>query len=419
MYLLIKNILSLFALQASGYLIPLITTPYLARTLGVEHYGIFGIASSLIGYVGLVTDWGFGLTGTREVARNASHPAALRKIYWNTLFAKALLCGSALTVFIPAIWIVPQWHQMIPILLVFLVGPITGIFGTGWMLQGLEKIVGYATISLINRLLAVPLIFALVHSPEDLIVLAAIGSGLGITSAVISFWAANRAVALLPMHFDLNGAYQQIKSGTSTFLMTGGINLYTQSNVVLIGMIAGPVQVGLYLGADKIHWASLGLIHQVSAAVYPRINNLLVSSPKRAHKLMMLTLITQALFGLFLSVTMYLSAGIVTRVFLGNQFIDAIPIIQWFSAVPFLVGLSNAIGINMMFPFHMNTEVARITLASGVFNVVTLSLLTYIEGAVGAVISVVMTQALVTLSMAWIVYTRRKIIFKIQDASAV
>jgi hypothetical protein len=65
--------------------------------------------------------------------------------------------------------------------------PITGIFGAGWFLQGLEKIVGFATISLviINRLLAVPLIFALVHSPEDVIVVAAIGSGLGIISALI------------------------------------------------------------------------------------------------------------------------------------------------------------------------------------------------------------------------------------------
>jgi polysaccharide transporter, PST family len=255
----------------------------------------------------------------------------------------------------------------------------------------------------------------LVHSPEDVLAVAAINSGIGLISSIISFWAASRAVPLLPMHFDIKGACEQIKAGASTFLTTGGINLYTQSNAVLIGMIAGPLQVGLYLGADKIHWASLGLISQVTRAVYPRINNLLVSNPKESHRLMKLTLIMQGAFGLFLSVTMYLTAGIVTRVFLGNQYIDAIPIIRWFSAVPLLVGISNAIGINMMFPFRMTTEVARITLASGVFNVVMLSLLTYIDGAVGATISVVMTQALVTLAMGWTVYTKRKIVFKIQD----
>jgi hypothetical protein len=68
-----------------------------------------------------------------------------------------------------------------------------------------------------------------------------------------------------------------------------------------------------------------------------------------------------------------------------------------------LVGVSNAIGVNMMFPFGMNTEVARITLASGVFNIGMLSLLTYYEGAVGAAISVVMTETFVTLGFAWAV----------------
>ena len=78
MHILVKNILSLYVLQASAYLIPLITTPYLARTLGVSHFGILGIASGIIGYVSLVTDWGFGFTATREVARHATDAAALR-----------------------------------------------------------------------------------------------------------------------------------------------------------------------------------------------------------------------------------------------------------------------------------------------------------------------------------------------------
>ena len=274
---------------------------YLAHTLGVSHFGILGIASGIIGYVSLVTDWGFGFTATREVARHATDAAALRKIYWNTVLAKALLCGCALTVFIAAIWVVPEWRGMVPILLVFSLGPITSILGTAWFLQGLEKMVGISTISLIIRFLAVPLIFALVHSPEDVIVVAAIGSGAGLTTTLISFWTAHRAVPLLPVYFDMRGAYRQIKTGASIFLSTAGISLYTQSDVIMIGMIAGPIQAGLYSGAEKIQRAVLSLIGPVSSAVYPRINNLLVSNPKQSHKLMHITLIMQGLFTLCLA----------------------------------------------------------------------------------------------------------------------
>ena len=84
--------------------------------------------------------------------------ASLRKIYWNTVLAKALLCGCALLVFIAAVWVIPQWRQMGSILFVASLSSVTGIFNTAWFLQGLEKIVRLATISLVNRFLSVPLI---------------------------------------------------------------------------------------------------------------------------------------------------------------------------------------------------------------------------------------------------------------------
>ena len=109
---------------------------------------------------------------------------------------------------------------------------------------------------------------------------------------------------------------------------------------------------------------------------------------------------------------MFLSADMVTTVFLGNQYVNAVPVIRWLSAVPFLTGLSNSLGVNMMFPFGMNAEMARITVASGVFNLVMLTLLTYEMGAVGAAISIVMTEIFVTSAMAWTIYTKRKIAFQ-------
>jgi polysaccharide transporter, PST family len=113
---------------------------------------------------------------------------------------------------------------------------------------------------------------------------------------------------------------------------------------------------------------------------------------------------------------MFLSADVVTHIFLSNQYIAAVPVIRCLSAVPFLVGLSNALGVNMMFPFGMNAEVARVTVASGIFNVVMLSLLTYEDGAMGAAVSIVLTETFVTLGFAWAVHAKRKIVFEIHQA---
>jgi O-antigen/teichoic acid export membrane protein len=59
---------ALSILQGSVYLVPIITTPYLARVLEVENFGLLEVASAIVGYVSLVSDWGFGYTATRDVA---------------------------------------------------------------------------------------------------------------------------------------------------------------------------------------------------------------------------------------------------------------------------------------------------------------------------------------------------------------
>ena len=46
----------------------MITFPYLVRTLGVEKYGLVMFAQAFISYFSLMGDYGFNLSGTREVA---------------------------------------------------------------------------------------------------------------------------------------------------------------------------------------------------------------------------------------------------------------------------------------------------------------------------------------------------------------
>jgi hypothetical protein len=90
--------------------------------------------------------------------RHVADPAALHRIFWNTVLAKAFLCGGSLAVFLTAIFLIPQWRNMVPILLVHSLSPVTAIFGAGWFLLGLEKMVAFAAVSLLGRLANVPLI---------------------------------------------------------------------------------------------------------------------------------------------------------------------------------------------------------------------------------------------------------------------
>jgi len=63
-----KNIISLYLLQISYYVLPLITVPYLVRVLGPEKFGLVAFGQSLVAFFALFVNYGFDLTATREIS---------------------------------------------------------------------------------------------------------------------------------------------------------------------------------------------------------------------------------------------------------------------------------------------------------------------------------------------------------------
>ena len=59
----------------------LITFPYLVRILGIEKYGLLMFAQAFMAYFSLIADYGFNLSGTREVSLNRNNIVKLSRIY--------------------------------------------------------------------------------------------------------------------------------------------------------------------------------------------------------------------------------------------------------------------------------------------------------------------------------------------------
>ncbi len=395
----VRNTLILTLSQASVYLIPLITTPYVARVLGAEHYGLLGIASNIIGNLLIFTDWGFSLSATREVARNASDPVVLRKIFWETLAAKSLLGIASLFVIAIAMacagistelaWIVfAGWLQVLPAAL-----------SVGWFLQGLEAMGVMAIGVLIGRLLTIPMIFLFVHGPASTMCVVAV-TGIGsIVSAAINFYNALQLRPLLPVTWTFSGALRQLANGWHIFLSAGATTLYTQINVILVGIAAGPAQAGLIFGAERLQRAGKSLVGPLSAAIFPRVNKLLVEDQAHAILLVKRLLVFQGGLTFIFSLVTFLIAPYLISLFLGAEYEGAIPALRWLSWTLFLVGLSNVLGVQILLPFGRQRIFTRIIAGSGLFNLIAIMPLAYYFGAAGASVSILLTEGIVTLLM--------------------
>ncbi|MGQ4275069.1 oligosaccharide flippase family protein [Terrihabitans sp. B22-R8] len=405
------NIAALVVWQGSVYLIPLITTPYLARVLGLEPFGYLAIAGAVVSYISLVSEWGFSLSATQKAAQNASSPEVLRQLFWDVSLARALLATAAIVVAAIVVLLVPGLRAMAPVLLAYLLQVVFSILNAGWLLQGVERMVGFASASLAGRLLTVPLIFLFVRTPDDVVIAAAIQGGTFLISTLASLYAVSRTVSLGPVRPSLSGACREIREGMHIFISTGGVSLYSQANLLVLAAISGAAQAGLYTGADRIKRGVQGVIGPVSMGVFPRVSNLLVHAPHRARRLMTIVAAVQAAVTLALSVLMYVSADMVTQVFLGSDFVGAADIVRMLAPVPFIVGLSNILGINIMLPHGMTRTFMQITLGAGVLNLTLLVPLCLLYGGVGAAAATTITEAMVTLCMAGVVYARRHRLF--------
>lgn len=100
---LISNFTSLLVLRGFQFITPLITLPYLVKTIGIKNFGLVNFAISLGLYFGTIIQFGFSITATREIARYRDDNIKLAQIYSATLAASiflaltpryCLLCGK-------------------------------------------------------------------------------------------------------------------------------------------------------------------------------------------------------------------------------------------------------------------------------------------------------------------------------------
>jgi len=400
---LVRNMVTLFLWQGSVYLVPLILTPYLSRVLGVESFGLFGIASSISGYAVLIAEWGFGFSATRDVARCRLDSVELRQIFWEVLGAKVLLGFASLALLNLALVFLPLSHELTWIVGAFELQVIASIFSVDWFLRGLERMVWFTVTSLIGRVLVIPLTFMFVHTAGDASIAAAVQGGGAIISTVLSFIIIAQTTEVMPIDLSINGAFQQIKKSSTLFLSTAGISLYTQGNIFVMGLVSNSFEAGLFTGADRIRRGVQGMTGPISGAVYPRISHLIANQSSSARKFLVILLIGQGSFTLLLSIALYYLAPWIVVQFLGSKFLSAVAVVRCLSPIPFLVGLSNVFGTNMMLPLGLNREFMTITLASGFLNVALISVLSWKFGAAGAAAAASLTEAAVTTAMVTVI----------------
>lgn len=408
---MLRNMFALSVLQAANMALPLATLPYLFRVLGPSHFGAYVFAQAVIAYLVLLADYGFNWSATAEIARVQNDHDAVTRIFWRTQAAKALVACAGLVLLVLGVLLVPKMIELRPIMFATFPFVIGTVLFPQWLFQGLERMFFITVSTLSARVLVIPLTYLLVHSPDDTWLAALINSMSTVVAGIVAHALIVRARMISLWMPSANEVMEAFREGWHVFISTAAVSLYTTTNSVLLGFLAGNVTLGYFGAADKIRNAAQALIGPLSNALYPRVNALFAEDAAKAYALVRKALYSMSAIMLAISAMLWAGAPLIVRLAMGPQYAPAVDVLRWMAFVPLLVSLNNVLGLQMMLPLGMKKKFSEILLGSGVFNVALLVPLAIRLGAQGAAMSVLATEVLVTGCMALYLIRKRVPVF--------
>ncbi len=402
-----ENISSLYILQFFNFLIPLITLPYLIRVLGADNYGLVVFSQAIITYFLIITDYGFNLSATKYIARHKEDDKLISEIVHSVYTVKFFLLLVCFIVLLLLIFFVPQVNEHKALYLLLYIQVVASVLSPNWLFQGLEKIKLLVVIMVFSKLPSVPAIFILINDKLDYLIYAGIISGTSLIGGVVAAGVGRRLVAGSFQWVGLKAIKSVIKNGWHIFISNVAVSLYTNSNIIFLGVMANHSAVAFFEAANKVIKATHGLYTPISQSIYPHIAKLRSNLQETPVKFIMrVLLLTVTIMGFIAIVFIAFSENIVLILF-GQEFHSAVPVLQIMSVLPLLIGVSNIFGVQTMLTHGLSKEFSQILLLSGLVNIAIIIPLSYFYREIGAAIAVVSTESFVVLAMYYIVKKKR------------
>jgi len=385
---------------------PLITFPYICRVIGVEGVGRVNFFNSIIGYIALFTCLGIPMYAIREIARIRDNRKELAKTTTEILLLYSFLTLIGFFVVTILCIFVPEIQRDVPLFLVLSLTLFFSAIGCEWFYQGIEDF-AYITIrGIVVKIISVILLFLFVKSQDDLMyyglycVFGTVGSN------IFNFFRLRKYISKDDISIKNLKIFRHLKPAIQVFIFSVTVGFYIKLNPILLGFLKDDVAVGLYSAAIKVMTILISLSACLGNVMMPRLSNLLENDSESEFKRLI-----QKSYSLTLLLAVPLTFGLITtapyiiKLLCGVDFLDSIPASQIIAPIILMVGISNVIGIQYLYP---KGRISLVTLCCGIGALIDILLCVILVPSmsfVGTAIAYLAAESFTTLSMIY--FTRR------------
>lgn len=384
----------------SQMLFPLITFPYACRILEADGIGKVNFFTSIIGYISLFTCLGIPMYAIREIAKDRSNIVKMNQTAVEILLLHTLLTLIGYLIVTILCISVPQIKADISLFLVLSLTIFFTAIGCEWFYQGMEDF-KYITIrGLIIKSIAVILLFLFVKTKNDLIyygwytVIGILGGNL------FNFFRLRKYIRKENIIFSNLNIIKHLKPAIQVFSLNVVISIYIQLNPVLLGFIKGTLAVGFFTAATKVMMMVTKLSSCLGAVIMPRVSHLLADNKEMEFKaLIQKSYDFTIAIALPLTIWMLFSAPYIIYLLCGVEFYHSILTSQIIAPVILLVGISNVMGIQVLYPKGKIQIVIRCCLIGAITDLILSLILIPFFSYNGVAIAYLCAEITTTLSM--------------------
>lgn len=320
---LFGNFISLSVLRGFDFLIPLITLPYLVRVIGIESFGLINFALSLALYFGAIIQYGFGVTATREIARNRDNAEALAKIYSATLSVTLLLSFVCTIAFTLLVLTIDKFNEYLIIYFSSIALTVMQSLFPIWFFQGMERMKFIAYLTLTARTLFLIGLFLFVTQEDDFYLVPLLNGISAFVSFISAIWLIKYRFKVSFILPEISDIKRLLKEGRHAFVIQLAPNLYNNSSTFLLGLFTNNMVVGYYSAATKVIDALISIGHILSNTFLPYLSRKLGN-----HKLFQIIMLV---IGMFLTLIAIAFAELIVRFLFTEQNLIISEYIQWLS----------------------------------------------------------------------------------------
>lgn len=380
-----NSIFFLYFLQGLNYAIPLMELPLLARKLGAVNYGQLIVVQSAALMASLLVEYGFNIRSTRSVAEYKDDKALHRHIYWRVLSAKLVLSFPVAIscIFLMIFFSYDFWLVFYGFFYFVAFG-----FSCNWYYQGIDRLIISGSLDVTIRYLSLFCIFFFLPSDAQASDALMYMASLSLLSTVIT-----NGIGIIKFGFEklsFRQGLHEILLGFNVFLYKSSSNIMSSLLPVCVGLISGTQAVSKIASAEKIVRALVGMTSPIFMVLYPVfVRSRGAGGTQRKER----TAVALAAFGsFFAAMLVFIFAYHIIVLLLGEEYLEAIPVLKVFCVSIFLRVTSQSIAYFILLPRNDDWYTAKVSMISVGVLLIFFIPMTFWFSALGAALVMVVSD---------------------------